>query len=88
MTEQINDESNLNIQPSMVSVKEMTKRVKAILARHIPNRRVIDTDVADILRIKHGSFGVMKAKNKMPIDELQAFCERTGLHYDSLVTPA
>lgn len=86
--EQSNDESIGAFQSNMVTVKEMTKRLKAILSKHISNRRVIDTDVADILRIKHGSFGVMKAKNKMPTDELRALCDRTGLHYEHLVLPA
>ncbi|MDD4972520.1 MAG: hypothetical protein PHT07_24070 [Paludibacter sp.] len=73
---------------NMVTVKEMTKRVKTVLERHIKDRRVNDSDVADILRIKQGTFGVMKSKNNMPVDAVINFCERTGLYPESILCRA
>lgn len=72
-------------QEDMVSVREMTNRIKGVLSRHIKDRRVNDSDVADILRIKQGTFGAMKAKNKMPVDQVVDFCSRAGLYVEPIL---
>lgn len=72
-------------QENMVSVREMTNRIKKILERHIKDRRVNDSDVADVLRIKQGTFGAMKAKDNMPVNQVVDFCGRCGLFPESIL---
>lgn len=82
MKKAINNSETLFPTSQWISVSDMTKKIKGILERHIKDRKVLDSDVADILRIKRGTFGVMKAQDRMPTEQLESFCNRTGVRIE------
>jgi len=60
----------------MPNLKEILQRLKDVLSQDLGERKVFDKDVAEALAINHVTLATMKARNKIPYQELLDFCAK------------
>jgi phage repressor protein C with HTH and peptisase S24 domain len=58
----------------MVNFKEILPKIKDVISSELGNKKVFDKDVAEALGINQLTFATMKNRNKMPYEEILAFC--------------
>jgi hypothetical protein len=58
----------------MITLSEITEKLKDVLSEVKPNGKVFDKDVASALGIPQMSFATMKKRNSIPYAELLQFC--------------
>lgn len=60
----------------LVSMKDITERIKDVICHEFPDKKVFDKNVAHELGFKAENFATNKSRNAIPYDELTAFCIR------------
>ena len=69
----------------MIAFDEVVERLKDILSEDVGNKKVYDKDVADHLDISAASFATMKRRNRIPYEEIVAFCSKRKISINWLL---
>jgi len=59
-----------------MDIIEIVDRLKDILSKEIPDRRVFDKDIASALNMSKESFSIMKKKGNIPYEQISKFCAK------------
>ncbi len=66
-------------------VRELSEKLKDILSLEIPNRKVLDKDVARALGINDTTFATIKHRNSIPYSKVVAFCAKRRININWLL---
>lgn len=63
----------------LCTTEEMIERIKDIISTKVGDRKVFDSDVADLLGVSRINLYTMKKRNRLPLREVILLCDRCGL---------
>jgi len=69
----------------MIAFDEVIERLKDILSEDVGDKKVYDKDVAVYLDISAASFATMKKRNRIPYEEIVAFCSKRKISINWLL---
>ena len=63
----------------MIDFQEVMQRVKQILSQHNTKEKILDRDIADILKLDPQYYAVIKRRKKIPYEKLAYFCRENNI---------
>jgi phage repressor protein C with HTH and peptisase S24 domain len=55
---------------------EIMQRLKVVIKEDLKKENIIDKDIAKVLDINQSTFAVMKKRNKIPFEQIMAYCAK------------
>ncbi len=63
----------------MIDFLDITEKLKDILSKEIPNKKIYDKDVVTALGINYDNFRKQKARNSIPYYEIMSFLAKRNI---------
>ena len=69
----------------MKSFMDIVEEIKDIISQDLPEKKIFDKDIAEMLGITQMNFATMKKRNKIPFSELLDFCASKSISINWLL---